>query len=227
VATRADPAARRAPLSRDRVISAAIDLADREGIEALTMRRLAQELGVEAMTLYYHVASKEEILNGIVDMVLNEFELPVPGSAWKPALRRTAISAHDVLVRHKWAASLMLTPGTVSEARMRYMDAILGTLREGGFSAHMTDQGYHALESHISGFTLWQVGMALDPETLPDLATGFLASLPDGAFPYLVEHIHQHLAERDPEDEGAFVFGLDLILDGLERILHRSATRQP
>jgi AcrR family transcriptional regulator len=227
VATRADPAARRTPLSRERVIRAAIDLADRAGIEALTMRRLAQELGVEAMTLYYHVASKDDILNGIVDTVLSEFELPVPGTAWKAALRRTAISAHDVLLRHRWAASLMLTSDTVSEARMRYMDAILGTLREGGFSAHMTDQGYHALESHISGFTLWQVGMALDPETLPDLATGFLASLPRDEFPYLVEHVHQHLAERDPEDEGAFVFGLDLILDGLERILDRPATRQP
>ena len=208
----------RIPLSRERVLRAAIDLADEQGIDALTMRRLAQLLGVEAMTLYYHVANKDDILNGLVDIVLDEIELPSAGDDWRPALRRTAISAHDVLVRHRWAASQMLLPGRTSEARIRYMEAILRTLREGGFTPRETDRAYHALESHISGFTLWQVGMALDPETLPALADQFLASLPEGAFPYVVEHVHQHFEEREPGDEGAFAFGLDLILDGLERL---------
>ena len=208
----------RAPLTRERVIEAAIGLADESGIDSLSMRRLGQALGVEAMSLYNHVANKDDILKGIVDIVLGEVELPAPGAPWKAALRRTAISMHDALVRHPWAASLMLSASGDSEARMRYMDAILGSLREGGFSPGMTDHAYHALESHIFGFTLWIVGMDLDSATLPVLATAFLERISTGEFPHLVEHVQQHLKERDPEDEGEFAFGLDLILDGLERL---------
>jgi len=210
-------------LSRDRVLRAAIDLADERGIESLTMRRLAQELGVEAMTLYYHVANKEEIVNGIVDIVVGEFELPPPGpdvgADWKAAVRTTAISAHEVLLRHPWAASLVLSSSGVSEARLRYMNSLLGSLRRAGFSAEMTDHAYHVLESHIMGFTLWVVGMDLGTdEDLKGLAAEFLRQLPREELPHLAEHIEQHLKPRDPADEGAFVFGLDLILDGLDRI---------
>ena len=211
-------AEQRVRMSKDRVLRAAISLADEGGIESLTMRRLAQELGVEAMTLYYHVANKDDILDGIVDIVLSEFELPSSGTEWKAAIRKTAISAHDVLVRHPWAASLMLSATGSSPARWRYMDAILGCLREAGFSADMTDHGYHALDSHITGFTLWEVQVQIDPQTLPDLAATFLRELPVDEYPHLVEHVHQHLKERSPDDEGAFTFGLDLILDGLERM---------
>jgi AcrR family transcriptional regulator len=200
------------------VLQAAIGLADEAGIESLSMRRLGQELGVEAMSLYNHVANKDDILRAIVDMVLSEFELPVPGSDWKADIRGTAISAHEVLVRHPWAASLMWSATGASPARWRYMDAILGCLREAGFSADMTDHAYHALDSHITGFTLWEVQVQIDPETLPDLAATFLRELPVDDYPYLVEHVHQHLKERRPDDEGAFAFGLDLILDGLERL---------
>ena len=208
----------RAPLSRERVLEAAIDLADAGGIEALTMRRLAQELGVEAMTLYYYVANKDEILNGIVEMVVAEIELPSAGGDWKAELRATALSAYEILLRHRWAASLVLTGAGTSMARTRYMEAILGCLRRAGFSASLTDHAYHALESHIMGFTLWEVGMNLPgDEELATLATGFLAQLPEDQFPYLVEHVHQHLKPHDPSDEGEFAFGLDLILDGLER----------
>jgi AcrR family transcriptional regulator len=218
-ATRTPASRQRAPLTREAVLDAAIALADAHGIAALTMRRLAQELGVEAMTLYYHVANKEEILSGIVDRVVGEFELPEPGDAWKAALRRTAVSAHDVLLRHRWAAALMLSSGSVSASRLRYMEALLRTLRQAGCSATLTDKAYHTLEAHISGFTLWQVQMNLDPETLPALAEEFKATLPLGEFPFLVEHIEQHFEERAPDDEGAFAFGLDLLLDGLERML--------
>jgi AcrR family transcriptional regulator len=214
-----EPAPGRRPLNREAVLDAAIALADAEGIGALTMRRLAGELGVEAMTLYYHVANKDEILSGIVDRVIGEFELPTSGVPWRAALRRTAVSAHDVLLRHRWAAPVMLSPGIVSAARLRYMEAILRTLREAGLSATMTDRAYHAYEAHISGFTLWQVQMDLDPESLPDLAERFKASLDPAVFPYLIEHIEQHFDERAPDDEGAFAFGLDLLLDGLEHIL--------
>ncbi|MGH2444599.1 MAG: TetR/AcrR family transcriptional regulator C-terminal domain-containing protein [Candidatus Limnocylindria bacterium] len=209
-------------MSRERVLRAAIELADEAGIEALTMRRLAQQLGVEAMTLYYHVANKNDILAGIVDLVVEEIALPTAGGDWKAELRASSISAHDVLVRHPWSASLVLSGPGLSQARMRQMDAILGTLRSGGFSADMTDHAYHALDSHIMGFTLWQVGMDLgdDEEDLAALAASVLESLAPNALPHLVEHIHQHLRPSDPEDEGEgeFAFGLDLLLDGLERI---------
>ena len=209
----------RVPLSRDRVLEAAIDLADAAGIESLTMRRLAQELGVEAMTLYYHVANKDDILDGMVELVISQYELPSPDGDWKAELRKTAISAYEVLSRHPWAASLSLSGRGPGTARLRYSDAILGTLRRGGFSADMTDHAYHALESHIMGFTLWEVGMNLgSPEDLARLATAFMAQLPADEFPYMAEHVQQHLRPRGPEEEGEFAFGLDLILDGLERL---------
>jgi AcrR family transcriptional regulator len=204
-------------MSRDRVLEAAIALADAGGIESLTMRRLAQELGVEAMTLYYYVANKEEILNGIADLIVSEIELPSAGGDWKAELRRTAISAHRVLLRHPWAANLVLSASGFSEARMQYMNALLGCLREAGFSAEMTDLAYHALESHIMGFTLWVVGMNLGTdEDVAALATDFLREFPRERLPHLAEHIEQHMKPRSPDDEGAFAFGLDLLLDGLE-----------
>jgi AcrR family transcriptional regulator len=209
----------RPALSRERVLEAAIALADEAGIGSLTMRKLAQELGVEAMTLYYYVAKKDDILNGIVDIVIGEIELPSPGDDWKSALRRTAISAYDVLVRHPWAAGLVLSSSGVRQPRLRYMESILGTLRMAGFSAEMTDHGYHALESHIMGFTLWEVGMDLGSrEELARTATDFLATLEREDLPYLVEHVDQHLKPRRPDDEGEFAFGLDLLLDGLDRL---------
>ena len=208
----------RAPLTRERVLRAAIDLADASGIESLSMRKLGQALGVEAMSLYNHVANKDDILNGIVDIVESDIKLPAPGTDWKGALRRTAMSAHDVYERHPWAASLSLSTTGDRPARWRYMNAILGRLREGGFSAELTDLAYHALESHIAGFTLWAAQLQVDEADLPELATEFLATVPVDDLPYLVEHLHQHLRERGPDEPGAFAFGLDLILDGLERI---------
>jgi len=203
-------------LSRERVLQAAIGLADEVGIEAFSVRRLARKLGAGPMSLYNHVANKEEILVGILDIVLSQVELPARGAAWKAAIRTTAISAHEALVRHPWAASLMLS--RVLPARLRYMEAILGSLREGGFSAEQTDHAYHALDSHIAGFTLWLVSLDIDDETLPDLAASFAKELPAGEYPYVIEHLHEHLKDRRPDDEGEFTFGLDLILDGLERI---------
>jgi AcrR family transcriptional regulator len=211
----------RVPLSRDRVLRAAIELADQSGIESLSMRKLGQALRVEAMSLYHYVATKDEILNGIVDLVVSEFALAAPGTDWKTALRTMSISAHDVLVRHPWAASVMLSATGSSPARWRWMNAILGTLRTAGFSANQTDLAYHALDSHITGFTLWEVQLHVEPEDFPELADQFLASLPVDELPHLVEHVHQHLRERDAADEGTFAFGLDLILDGLERIRDR------
>lgn len=210
----------RVPLSRERVLRAGIGLADARGIGSLSMRKLAQELGVEAMTLYYYVANKDDLLNGMMEVVEGEIDLPIPGAGeWKAALRNTALSYHEVLSRHPWAAGLALSSTGTRLARWRYMNAVLGTLREAGFSADLTDQGYHALDSHISGFTLWETQLDIDEEQLPQLAESFISSLPDGEFPWLIEHVHQHLKKRSLDDEGSFAFGLDLILDGLERLL--------
>jgi AcrR family transcriptional regulator len=209
----------RDPLSRERVLDAAVRLADERGIDALTMRGLAQELGVEAMTLYYYVRNKDEILNGIVDRVVGEFELPSRGPDWKAAIRATAVSAYHVLLEHRWAAALMLSGSGVSQARLRYMDAILGTFRRAGFSAEMTDHAYHAVDSHVLGFTLWVVGMNLGTqEELAAMAGEFLEEIRQTDMPHLIEHVEQHMKPRSPDDKPEFEFGLDLILDGLERM---------
>jgi AcrR family transcriptional regulator len=226
MATQAKPIVEpRLPLSRDRVLRAAIGLADVGGIETLSMRKLGQELAVEAMSLYNHVANKDDILGGMVDIVMGEIELPADGAAWRAAIRRTATSAYEVLLAHPWAANLILSGPGLSYARLRYMNGILGSLRKGGFSAEMTDHAYHALDSHIMGFTLWQVGISAGLANISSVED-FLRELDQEAYPHLVEHAQQHMKPRDPNDEGEFVFGLDLILDGLERYLG-SASREP
>jgi AcrR family transcriptional regulator len=220
MATQTDPSAEpRAPLSRARVLRAAVRLADESGFESLTMRKLGRELGVQAMSLYNHVANKDDIRDGIVEIVMGEIEIPSGGADWKASIRRSSISAHEALVRHPWACSLMMATTTVSPARLRWMEAVLGTLREAGFSADMTHHAYHALDSHITGFTLWLVSFPFDTaEELEGLAEEFLRELPAAEYPYLAEHVEQHLAEPSPDEPSEFEFGLDLILDGLERI---------
>src|SRR5204863_4894460 len=222
----------RRPLSRDRVLDAAIRLADDAGIESLTMRKLARELGVEAMSLYNHVANKSDLVDGIVDLVVGEIELPA-GEVWDVVIRKCAISAHETFLRHPWACSLVMSPtssATVSAPRLRYMEWLLRQLREAGFSPELTYSAYHALDSHILGFTMWQLGhaagaKALRGQNVADFAAAFLRELPASDFPYFAEHVEQHLAV--PSDDGAseFEFGLDLILDGLQRAADRSPAR--
>ena len=209
----------RVPLTRERVLRAAVAMADRDGIAALSMRRLGRELGVEAMSLYNHVAGKEDLEHGIVELVLTEIESPPPGMPWKDAIRRTAVSSHDVFVRHRWSCGLLTHGSRVSRVRMQWMEAVLRTFREAGFSPNLTHHAYHAIDSHITGFTLWQVGMPFRTrEELVDLADGFLRRIPADEFPYVVEHAEQHIAPPDPTEKPEFEFGLDLILDGLERL---------
>jgi AcrR family transcriptional regulator len=212
----------RVPLSRDRVLRAAISIADQGGLESLSMRKLAQDLGVEAMSVYYYVANKDEILDGILNFVVAEFEPAASGPDWKAAIRRSAISAHDVLMRHPWACNLMMSVKRVAPARMAYMESLLGRLREAGFSPNMTHHGYHALDSHIIGSTLWQAGYSSNKD-LEDMAKKFVpTALRD--YPYLAEHAEQHFTKSRSKDVPEFEFGLDLILDGLEKILARPAT---
>lgn len=214
-----DGARPRASLSRDRVLAAAMTLADAEGLGAVTMRRLAQELGVEAMTLYYHVANKEEILDGLVDLVVREFEIAPPDAGWRAALHAMAMSAYEALGRHPWAAALALSMKRPSPARLRHMESILRVLVSAGLDEEDADRAYHVIEGHVMGFTLWEVGMDLGgPEELAALATGFLAELPRDEYPHVAGHVEHHLRQRRPGDRGSFEFGLDLILDGLERM---------
>jgi AcrR family transcriptional regulator len=209
----------RSPLSRERILGAAIAFVDARGLTALTMRRLGTELGVEAMSLYHHVANKDDLLDAIVDAVTREIEVPPDDADWKEAIRRTAISSHEVFLRHRWACSLMMRRARVSPERMQWMEALLRTLREAGFSADMTHHAYHALDSHITGFTLWQVSMPFETkEELVDLAEGFLKEIPADEYPYVIEHAEQHIAPSSRDGKTEFEFGLDLILDGLERL---------
>jgi len=206
-------------LNKDRVLRAAMQIADKSGIESLTMRKLAQKLGVEAMTLYYYMTKKDDILNGILDLVVSEIEVPSEGGNWKAALRGSAISAHQVLLRHPWACSLMLSPARVRDGRLRYMESLLGRLREAGFSANMTHHAYHALDSHILGFTMWEVGYTTGARELPDSGAALRRELTVDKYPYLNEHMGEHVAKSRRNDEGGeFEFGLDLILDGLGKI---------
>jgi AcrR family transcriptional regulator len=220
MATQAHPRQEpRIPLSRERILRAAIELADQGGIEALSMRKLGQELGVEAMSLYNHVANKDDLLDGIVEAVTAEIDLPPEGTDWKAAIRHTAIASHEVFLRHRWACNLMMHRPKASTVRMQWMEAVLRTLREAGFSADMTHHAYHALDSHITGFTLWQVNMPFETKAeLVDMAQDFMRQIPVDEYPYVIEHAEQHLAPSSPDGATEFEFGLDLILDGLERL---------
>ena len=210
----------RIPLTRDRVLQAAIRIADEEGLDALTMRRLGQELDVQAMSLYNHVANKEDLRQGIVELVMGEIEVPSDAADWKAALRRSAISAYEAFIRHPWACSLHNATPRISDARMLWMEGVLKTLREAGFSPNMTHHAYHALESHITGFTLWIVSMPFDSrEELLDMAETFIPQIPD-RYSYVIEHAKEHLEDPDPNEPSEFEFGLELILEGLERRLH-------
>lgn len=215
--TRRKPA-RRAPLSRERVLAAAVELADAEGLEALSMRKLAQALGVEAMSLYNHVKSKEDALDAMVDLVIGEIEAPAIGGDWKAALRRRAVSAHTVLMRHRWAPQLVVSTLNIGPAMRRYVDATLGCLHAAGFSYAEADHAWNALDSHIYGFTLQALNFPLEPSQYAGAAAQFLHLIPPEQFP----HMHAlSLLVIDGKHDGLqdFTFGLDLLLDGLERLL--------
>ena len=208
----------RTPLTRERVLQAALALVDEGGVEALSMRKLAQELGVEAMSLYNHVENKDDILDGIVDLVASEIDLPANGADWKTALRAYAISHHAALSRHPWAASRWMSPSqSPSAERLRSADAILRTFREGGFSEELTYHAYHSLIVHVLGYALQEQSFRVNKGELEQMAERFLRTFPADEYPDLSEHIRQHMEPTD-DHQGAFEFGLDLILDGLERL---------
>jgi AcrR family transcriptional regulator len=212
-------------LTRDRVLRAAVALADDQGLEELTMRSLAKDLGVEAMSLYNHVANKGDLLDGMIELVFSEIEPPAMGGDWKAELRRRAVSTRAALLRHRWAVGEMEGRTGHGPSNMRVHDSILGCLRAAGFSIEMTVHAMSVQDAYIYGFALQQTDMS--SQTAEDFAAeaqrqmvAYADALAD--YPNLVEVVGGYVATAGYDYEREFLFGLDVILDGLERILTES-----
>ncbi len=218
----------RRPLNKERVLKAAIDLADREGIRALTMRRLAEELGVEAMSLYYHVSNKEALLDGVVDMIVGEInselatiDVPRPEDDWKRAMRMRILTAREMMLRHRWAPNVIEERTTISPQMVLYFDGLIEIFHRGGLSYDLAHHAMHALGSRALGFT--QELFEPDEQAEPDVSSDAMLETMSDHVPYLVAMLND-ITHDEPEttlgwcdDQTEFLFGLDLILDGLER----------
>jgi len=204
-------------LSRERVVHAALYLADTGGIESLTMSRLGQELQVEAMSLYNHVADKDDVLDGMVDLVFSEIEVPFEPADWKVALRLRAISARDALLRHPWATAIMQSRSRPGPATLRHHDSVIGILRDAGFSIDMAAHAFSVMDGFICGFALQQVNLpSHTSEESGQLAERILRELPAETYPHLAEMIVEHAVQAGYDYAKEFEFGLDLILNGLD-----------
>jgi len=202
-------------LTRERVLRAAMKLADRRGIDSLSMRRLGQALGVEAMSLYNHIASKDDLLDSLVDIVFGEIDLACDGD-WKTAMRRRAISAREVLARHRWAIGLMESRTRPGPLNLRNHDSVLRCLREAGFSLAMTAHAYSAMDSYIYGFALQQASLPFDTgEQAARVAESIMQQF-TADYPYLAEIATKHVMKPGYSYAHEFEFGLDLLLGGLE-----------
>lgn len=211
-------AAPRTPLSRERVVRAAVALADEAGLEALSMRKLGQRLGVEAMSLYNHVANKDDLLDGMVDVVFSEIDLPAREADWRAAMRLRAALVREALARHPWATGLMELRTKPGPASLRHHEAVLDCLRAAGFSTEDATHAYWLLDSYIYGFAIQEASLPFGtPEELAEMAEVVLPQVPAAQYPRLNEAAAAALESGyDYTDE--FEFGLDLILDGLERL---------
>jgi len=208
---------RRSPLSRKRVLRAAMVLADMGGIESLTMRRLGQDLRVEAMSLYNHVTDKEDILDGIADLVFSEIAVPSDRADWKIAMRLRAISAREALLRHPWARSLMQSRTKPGPATLRHHDSVIGTLREAGFTIEMAAHAFSVIDSYIYGFAQQQQNLTYNTsEEAAQVAESILQQIPADEYPHLAEMITEHAIKPGYDYADEFEFGLELILNGLE-----------
>lgn len=213
----------RSPLSKERVLQAAVELADHGGLESLSMRKLADELGVAAMSLYYYFPGKEELVTGMVDLVFAEIELPSGEVEWKAAMRQRALATRDALNRHRWAVGLMESREMPGPESFRVHDAVLGYLREGGFTVELTIQALSTLDAYIYGFALQEKHLPFDDAegasaVAKEQASQFEAQAQElaEAYPYLAEVVAGHVAEVGYDAGQAFEYGLDLILDALD-----------
>ena len=207
------------PLNRNRVLATAVEIADERGIGAVTMREVASRLGVEAMSLYNHVANKDDILDGMVDLVIEQVDLPSDVVDWREAMRCRAVSAHRVFGLHPWVPPLVDSRETSGPSRMSYLDWVLGTLMKAGFSLEGASRAFSLLDSYIYGFGIQQFNMSADADASPEeMAKAILVSIPAEKYPNL-HLMASHAMESGYDAESDFDFGLELILDGLERIL--------
>ena len=212
----------RLPVSRDRVLATAIEIADERGIGAITMREVASRLGVEAMSLYNHVANKDDILDGMVDLVIEQVDLPSDVEDWRDAMRCRAVSAHQVFGSHPWLPLLVDSRESSGPSRLRYFDWVLGRLTTAGFSLDGAARAFSLLDSYIYGFGIQEFNFSADGDaSAEEMAEAFLAAVPAEKYPYL-HRMASHAMETGYDAESDFNSGLELILDGLERILDES-----
>ncbi|HEY4845037.1 MAG TPA: TetR/AcrR family transcriptional regulator C-terminal domain-containing protein [Candidatus Dormibacteraeota bacterium] len=218
-------ARRRAPLSRDRVLRAAVALADKTGIESLSMRRLAEDLGVVPMALYKHVANKEELLDGMIDVVVGEIDPPVAGAGWKSAVRQRILSARRALLRHPWASQVMESKQNPTPVVLAYMDTMIGLFRAGGFSVNLTHHVMHTIGSRVLGFSqeLFNDSSTVDPEVAAAMVRELGPKFPNVlAIATAASHEEASVVGPGCDDQYEFEFALDLLLDGFERLLPRA-----
>jgi len=214
---------RRARLTRDRVLRAAIALADESGIESLTMRRLGEELGVGPMALYRHVRNKEDLVDGIVDLVFEEIGLPSIDADWKEAMRRRAISVREALSRHRWAIGVMESRLNPGPANLRHHDAVIGCLRAAGLAIAMVAHAYSLLDSYIYGFATTQMNLPFQtPEEVAEVAQSMLRPSPLNAYPHLTEMLTDHVMKPGYDYGDEFLYGLDVILNALQQAQNAS-----
>ena len=210
------PPTRRQPLTADRVLDGAVELADLIGIDAFTIRKLAAALDVRPMTIYHHVANKDSILDGMVDRIFAEIDLPPTDLHWKAAIRHRTMSARQVLADHRWAAPLMESRTTPGSATLTHHDAVIGCFRQGGLTVQMTAHAYALIESFLYGFAMQEANLpATGGDEMADLAESIIDPLPVGEYPHLMEFTAQHVMQPGYDFGTEFEFGLDLILDGL------------
>jgi len=219
MATGAKRAAKPRPaLTRERVLRAAISLADRGGIQSLSMRKLGDKLGVEAMSLYNHVRNKEDLLDGMVDVVFSEIDVPPSDMDWRTAMRQRAISVRQALLRHGWANGLMESRTSPGPANLRHHDAVLGSLRKAGFSVEMAAHAYSILDGYIYGFTLTEMTLPFrKPGEVAEVAEHIMEGFPAGEYPHLAEMAVDRAMKPGYNYGDEFEYGLDLILDGIQR----------
>jgi AcrR family transcriptional regulator len=210
--------ATRPRLSREKVLQGAVAVADRGGIASLTIRSLAAELGVKPMSVYHHVANKDEILDGIVDLVFGEIELPTIGGEWHSEMQRRAASARDAMLRHPWAIGLVETRTSPGTATLKHHDAVIGTLRAGGFSVEMTAHAFALIDAYVYGFALSEVTLPFKgPDTVPEVAEQMMEQFSPADYPHLVEFTVEHVMKPGYDYGEEFEYGLGVVLDGLAR----------
>jgi AcrR family transcriptional regulator len=207
----------RVPVTRQRALDVALVLADRDGMAALSMRRLAAELGCEAASLYHHARNKDELLDGLVDRVAGEIELPAAGTAWRAAARQRATSTRAVLRRHPWAVSLMASRTTPGPRTLRQLDAGIGHFRAAGFPVALAARAISLVDSFVHGFVLQEVNLPFrGSEELAEMTGAILAQFPAEDLPHLFELTVEHVLQPGYDYGNEFASGLELILDGLE-----------